>query len=58
MSASSAGIGLKYQKQMGERAMGAVMGAFTCQTKSGSGSTHLSAMSLIILPEEHEKCWK
>ena len=26
--------------------------------QAGSGSTHLSAMSLIILPEEHEKYWK
>ena len=42
MSVSTAGFGLKYQKQMGVRAMGAwgawVTGAFTFQTESGSGS--------------------
>ena len=65
MSASSAGIGLKYQKQMGARAMGAwgawVTGAFIFQTNSGRGSTHLSAFSLTytptILAEVHENSW-
>ena len=65
MSASSAGIGLKYQKQMGARAMGAwgawVTGAFIFQTNSGRGSTHLSAFSLTytptILAEVRKNCW-
>ena len=50
MSASTAGFGLKYQKQMGARAMEAwgawVTGVFIFQTESGSGSTHLSSFSV------------
>ena len=65
MSASSAGIGLKFKKQMGPRAMGAwdawVTGAFIFQTNSSRGSTHLSAFSLTcaptILAVVHENCW-